>query len=214
MTAGPMTASPMTTGPVTAGPVTAGRGRGGAAGRLAARAILGAAALLAPACADLRHARDVRVTIVDEHGRPVPGAVFYAEATDEHGAFAFYWASAGLAGEVPQSAREPAKLPWRRGAHLAMAAFAPGRRSAVVRETTERIDADGAVLELDPGPAWNPELAHLAFPFLAPPELAARLRDPASRPLVEAFRSAWSAAPDSSAAAAVQSKLDALPPAQ
>jgi hypothetical protein len=151
-------------------------------------------------CADLAKTRDVRVTIVDEHNRPLPGAIFYVEAVDARGAFAFLWAKAGLAGEVPQSAREPLKLPWRRGARLAVAAFAPGRRPAVLREAAGAIDSDASVLELDPGPAWNPDLAQLAYPFDAAPDLAARLREPAAAPLVEAFRSAWAARPESTSA--------------
>jgi hypothetical protein len=156
--------------------------------------------LACAACADLAKTRDVRVTVVDENSRPLPGAVFYVEAVDDRGAFAFQWARAGLAGEVPQSAREPLKLPWRRGARLAMAAFAPGRRPAVLRETAGSIDSDGAVLELDPGRAWNPDLARLAYPFEAVPDLAARLREPAAAPLVEAFRSAWAARSESTGA--------------
>ncbi|MFN8178264.1 MAG: hypothetical protein U0167_10055 [bacterium] len=156
-----------------------------------------AASLALASCADLAKTRDVRVTIVDENNHPLPGAIFYVEAVENGKPFAFLWARAGLAGEVPQSAREPLKVSWRRGARLAMAAFAPGRRPAVLRETTGAIDSDGAVLELDPGPAWNPDLAQLAYPFQTVPDLAARLREPAAAPLVEAFRSAWAAKPDS-----------------
>jgi len=171
-----------------------------------------AALLAGSSCADLSHTRDIRVTILDEQSHPIPGAIFYAEATDEHGAFAFTWSKAGLAGEVPQSAREPVKLPWRRGAHLAMVAFAPGRRPAVVREDTGRVDSDGAVLELDPGSAWNADLARFAFPFEPGAKLAVRLRDPAALPLMEAFRAAWASSPDPASAEAMRRKLDAIAP--
>jgi len=172
--------------------------------------VLLAAGLTGTSCADLSKARDVRVTIVDERSQPLPGAVFYVEAVDARGAFAFLWGRAGLAGEVPQSARAPLKLPWRRGARLAMAAFAPGRRPAVVREATGSVDSDGAVLELDPGPAWNPELARLAFPFAHAPDLAARLRDPAAVALVAVFRDAWDAAPASATTDAARRAVDSL----
>ena len=67
-------------------------------------------------CADLTKTRDVRVTIVNERGEPISGAIFYVEAADDRGAFAFLWARSGLAGEVPQSAREPLELVTRQSA--------------------------------------------------------------------------------------------------
>ncbi len=165
-------------------------------GRVAAAA--GSALALAGAlgCADLASTRDVRVTVVDEDTAPLPGAVFYVEAVDDSGAFACEWGVAGPAGEVPVSAREPVKIPWRPGARLAMAAFAPGRTPAVIRETggAWRI-SDGAVLELRPGDPWNPELAALAFPFEDEPALAALVAAPSADALREAFRAAWAAAP-------------------
>lgn len=162
-------------------------------------------------CADLASTRDVRVTIFDERGEPLSGAIFYVEAADDRGPIAFLWARSGPAGEVPQSAREPLKLPWRPGARLAMAVLAPGRRSAVVREEGERVVSDGAVLELRLGSTWNPEIARLAFPFEGDPSLAARLRDPTSGPLVDAFRSAWAERPAVPLSEEERRKLDALP---
>jgi hypothetical protein len=146
-------------------------------------------------CADLAPTRDVRVTIVDERSEPVPGALFYVEAVDDTGPFAYLWRIAGLAGEVPDSAREPLKLPWRRGARLTMVALAPGRRPAVVREDAGRVVADGAVLVLEPGEGWDPALADLAYPFDEHPDLAARLAEPSEEPLVRAFREAFRSRP-------------------
>ena len=181
--------------------------------RSAASAVLAAGLLVFGSCADLASTRDVRVTIVDERGEPIPGAVFYVEAADDRGAFAFLWARAGLAGEVPQNAREPLKLPWRPGARLAMVAFAPEHRPVVVRETGERVRADGAALELRTGPPWDPEIAQLAFPFESEPELAARLGEPEAAPLVAAFRAAWSARPDEPLSDQERRKRQALPTA-
>lgn len=166
-------------------------------GRVALAAAGSLAVLWGPiGCADLASTRDVRVTIVDENTAPLPGAVFYVEVRDDAGAFAWQWRIAGRAGEVPDSAREPLKLPWRPGARLAMVAFAPGRTPAVIRETgDERRISDGAVLELRRGDPWNPELAALAFPFEDAPEPAAALTDTAAAPLLRAFRAAWAAAP-------------------
>jgi len=163
---------------------------------MAAAAIVAPAALLAAGCADTAPTRDVRVTIVDEAGTPVPGALFYAEVRDTAGPFAFVFRVAGHAGEVPDSAYEPLKLPWRRGARVSMAAFAPGHRTAVMRFPSARPRTDGAVLTLPAGPSpWNPELAGLAFPFEDAADLAARLRDGDFAPLLEAFREAWRARP-------------------
>ncbi len=182
-------------------------------GRLIAAAGSALALAASPGCADLASTRDVRVTLVDERTAPLPGAVFYVEAVDDSGAFAYAWRVAGRAGEVPDSAREPVKIPWRPGARLAMAAFAPGRTPAVIRETGgERRISDGAVLELPHGEAWNPELAALAFPFEHEPELAARLAVAAEGPLREAFAAAWAAAPaDLPAASATKRAILANP---
>jgi hypothetical protein len=157
-------------------------------------------ALLTIACSDLASTRDVRVTILDGAGNPVPGAIFYAEAYDDSGAFAFLIARAGEAGEVPDSAREPLKIPWRRGARIALAAFAPGRRPAVLRRPEGRLATDGAVLVLEPARSAEPgvtssgALADLHFPFEDDPALAARARGTAGYPeLAEAFREALEA---------------------
>ena len=162
-------------------------------------------------CADVASTRDVRVTIFDERGEPVSGAIFYVEAADDRGPIAFLWARSGPAGEVPQSAREPLKLPWRAGARLAMVAFAPGRRPVVVREAGQRVVSDGAVLELRPGSTWNPDIARLAFPFEGEPTWAARLQDPSAAPLVDAFRSAWASRPATPLSEEERRKLEALP---
>ena len=55
---------------------------------------------LLASCSTTPSTRDVRVTIVDEAGDPLPGAVFYVEAYDESGPFAFLTARAGEAKEA------------------------------------------------------------------------------------------------------------------
>jgi hypothetical protein len=146
-------------------------------------------------CGPLRSSRDVRATILDENGSPLPGAVFYAEAADESGAFAFLAARAGHAGEVPDSAREPLKIAWRSGARIALAAFAPGRRPVVVQSTGERVETDGVVLAFAAATElrerWEPQLVHLAYPFENEPELAALVEGPAYVFLREAFQEAY-----------------------
>jgi hypothetical protein len=125
----------------------------------------GAAAVAATGCGG-PSAKDVRATILDERGEPVAGAVFYAEAYDDAGPFAFLSARSGTAGEVPDSAREPLKLPWRAGAKVALAAFAEGFRPTVVRDPEGYVESDGALLVLVRGDEADPAaVAPLGFPF-------------------------------------------------
>ena len=159
-------------------------------------AIGSALALAAAACSDVAPERDVRATIVDEAGRPLPGAVFWAEARDAEGVLGWLVAVAGQAGEVPDSAREPLKIPWSPGARLTLAAFAPGRIPAVVGGEEKRIRSDGAVLtpRLPTDGQVPPVLDRLAFPFEDSPALASRLRqDPRWPVLAAAFREALTA---------------------
>lgn len=153
------------------------------------------AGVIVAGCADLAPTRDVRASIVDENASPLPGAIFYVEVRDEAGAFDYQWAIAGRAGEVPDSAREPLKIPWRRGARLAMAAFAPGRRPFVLAETDGRILSDGAVLTLEPGAAWTPDLERLSVPFAPNTPLAERFESARDAPLRAAFHASWAVRP-------------------
>jgi hypothetical protein len=162
----------------------------------AAAAMLAAAAL--PGCCGPSQ-RDVRGTVLTESGAPIPGAVFYAEAWDGGGPFAFVAMTTGTAGEVPQSAREASKIDWRPGARVAVAAFADGYVPAVVREPEAAVRTDGALVVLRPVPegesGWNPAVADLQFPFPDAPELAARARAPEHAALRRALLAAWEARP-------------------
>ncbi len=153
-------------------------------------------ALAAGGCSDIASQRDVRATILDEEGRPLPGAVLWAEARDEEGPFGWVIGVAGEAGEVPDSAREPRKIPWRPGARMVLAAFAPGRSPVIRGGGEERTLSDGAVFILEPlrpgAPATS--LEPLSFPFEDAPDLAARARqDPAWSAMADAFRVALEA---------------------
>jgi hypothetical protein len=100
---------------------------------------------------------------------------------------------------VPDQAREPLKLPWRPGAHLALAAFAPGWRPAVHRDPTRRLESDGVVLTLvaaaTPAEEWRPRVAELGFPFASDSTLGARAARPEFAFLREAFARAEAARP-------------------
>jgi hypothetical protein len=147
------------------------------------------------ACGDAPPTRDVRVTIVDEDDRPIPEAVFYAEARDAEGPYAYLVAIAGDAGEVPDTAREPAKILWRKGARITLAAFAEGYRPAVRYREDRPVRTDGAALTLErmKGPAdlWRPELVHLHWPPSEP--AGAPPDDRAAARLTEHLRAAWEA---------------------
>ncbi len=181
---------------------------------VAAAAILLGSSLAA--CESVAPLRDIRATLLDESGRPIPGAILYAEAVDDEGPFAFTWARAGQAGEVPQTAIRALKIPWRRGARLSLAAFAPGKRPAVLHDPKRSVPSDGVVLTLvtpaadvstSPPPAadppeparaatlWNPELLLLAYPFEDVPALAESLRADSAAPLRESWERALAARP-------------------
>ncbi len=153
------------------------------------------------ACESVAPMRDIRATFTDEYGRPLPGAILYAEAVDDEGAFSFTWARAGEAGEVPRIAIRALKIPWRRGARLALAGFAPGRKPAVLHDPRRSVPSDGVVITLPlaarPEEAWNPDLLLFAFPFEREPALAESLRSPSHRELREAFRAAYESRPES-----------------
>lgn len=175
-----------------------GRGNAGAAGgRPPAALVASALAALAVVSCSGPSSRDVRATVLTESGDPVPGAVFYAEAWDDDGPFAFLTMVTGTAGEVPQSAREASKIAWRPGARIALAAFAPGYVPTVARNPGGSVRSDGALLVLHPaagaGGAWNPAIADFAFPFPDTPDLAAEARTPGNAALRQAFRAAWDA---------------------
>jgi len=157
--------------------------------------------------------RDVRGTILTEDGSPIPGAIFYAEAWDDDGPFAFVMMTTGTAGEVPQSAREASKIAWRPGARVAVAAFATGYAPAVLRNPERAVRTDGVLLALHRAPgaaSWNPDIAELAFPFPDTPELQAQAREITYGPLRRAFREAWAARPPGDLPEAQQRKLSLL----
>ncbi len=144
-----------------------------------------AAVLWLPACSDLASERDVRMTLVDSDGLPVPGALFYAEVREPGGEpFAFFAYRAGPSGAVPDQAREAAKIGWRPGAEVAMAAFAPDRRPSVALPGADPpVPLEGGVLVLDPGPENHPDLVELRGLQGSPPAAAAHL----PRDLLEAL---------------------------
>ena len=172
------------------------RGRRWEAAMLLGAAVVTLVAVVTLAgCGDEPPSRDLRVTIIDPAGRPIPGAVFYAEARDDSGAFACLVALAGEAGEVPDSAWKAASLGWRPGARAAIAAFAEGRQPAIHWRADDSVRTDGAVLVLEPaeGPQdlWNPLAVRLAWPL--PPDGAPPPGDPARKALQEALEATWQA---------------------
>lgn len=160
-------------------------------------------------CAPTPSTRDVRVTILDDAGEPLPGAVLYVEAYDASGPFAFLTAKAGGAGVVPDQARSPLEIAWRPGARLALAAFHPGYRPAVVRDPSRRITSDGALLTLSPGSEAEPRITELAFPFEDRPGLAGKLAGREYADLRDAFRRSYAALPPAVAEREL-SRLDAV----
>jgi hypothetical protein len=151
------------------------------------------------ACESTTPVRDIRATILDEQGRPIPEALLYAEVVTKEGPFSFVSARSGQAGEVPKNAIRALKIPWKRGARLSLAAFAEGRRPTVLHDPARSVPSDGVSLTLapivQPADAWNPDLLLLEFPFETSPELAQEIREPLSADVREAFRAAYAARP-------------------
>ncbi len=160
--------------------------------RLVLLPVIGAG-VFGPSCG--ADSREIRATVVDAAGRPVAGAVVYVEANTSAGAFDFAFAIAGPKGEVPAAGARPVTVSWRRGAKLALAAFAPGKKPTIVYDPAGRVRADGIVLELrdlpDRGERWEPRIAHLSYPFEADPRLATRARAPEYAELRRVLREAY-----------------------
>jgi hypothetical protein len=148
----------------------------------------------------------VRVTILDDAGEPLSGALLYVEAYDASGAYATLVAKAGPAGVIPDQAREPLKIAWRPGARLALAAFHPGHRPVVVRDPTRQVVSDGALLELPRGEAAEPRVVELLFPFEDEPGMADAVAGAEYAELRAAFRRAWAGLP----AAVTERKISTL----
>ncbi len=133
--------------------------------------------------------RELRAVIQDASGKPIPGAVFYAEAYNNSGAFDFAFATADPSGNSAVA------VEWKPGAKLALAAFAPGKKPMVVYDPLGRVNADGIVFPLRDLPStglrWEPRLANLSFPFEGDPKLAARVAAPQYQALRQAFWDAY-----------------------
>jgi hypothetical protein len=160
--------------------------------RTAIWAVLIAATFASAGCAGRK---ELRAVIEDATGRPIPGAVFYAEAYSGSGAFDFAYSLAGRSGEVPPANSGPLTIAWKPGAKLALAAFAPGKKPMAVYDQLGRVRADGIVIELQDLPQtglrWEPRVGNLSFPFEENPKLAARVAAPEYKTLRKAFEDAY-----------------------
>jgi hypothetical protein len=146
--------------------------------------------LLLVGCADLASTRDVRMTLLDAEGRPVPGAIFYAEAREPGGEpFAFFAYEAGPSGAVPDQAREAAKIGWRPGAEVVMAAFAPGYSPVLVLPGSEpKVPLEGGILTLERGFPEHPYLGELKGLLGESPPAAGHVPPTVFEPLIDLFR--------------------------
>lgn len=157
--------------------------------------------LCAGGCRDTgasNNTKTLSARIVDETGRPIPGAIFYAEAyTFASGVIDFTFAKAGPNGEIPAAGTPAPTLGWHKEARLALAAFAPNRKPFCLYSHNRQaaVEADGVALPLAPLPRkglrWEPRLGQLGFPFEEKPELAQRLAQPDYSVLRAAFLKAY-----------------------
>jgi hypothetical protein len=160
--------------------------------KVALRALLAFAFLCG--CESTTPLRDIRATLLDEDGKPIPGALLYAESVVDGEPFSFVIAQAGHAGEVPEIAIRALKLPWKRGADVALAAFAPGKTPSVRYDPRRPLRTDGVVLTLrtaiGPEDSWNPDLFRLALPFEGSSEASSRMADSLRAPQYDYLRNA------------------------
>ena len=138
----------------------------------------------------------VAVSVVDQDGRPVPDAIFYAEAYRSRRTFDFLFAQTDAEGRAPGPESAPLTLEGRPGTKLAVAVLATGKAPVVVYDALGRVEANGLRFVLEDAATagrWNPRLAQLAYPFGDEPKLRRRLDDDLARPLNQAFREAYAA---------------------
>lgn len=166
------------------------------AGGRAARGLLAGLVLALAACA--AHPR-IGARIVDEGGRPIPGAVLYVETArpgpEPDDAADFAWAEAGAAGEAPPVGTAPVTvtLPWRGMASVA--AVAEGFLPRVVHlrkgDLGEVLGLEEIRLEARRGAAGTAGLESLSWPTFRRGDLRAKSRLAEHAGLRAALGKAW-----------------------
>jgi hypothetical protein len=123
--------------------------------------------------------REIRASILDPYGHPVPGAGLYVEASTYEGeVYDFAFALAGQKGEVPASGRPPLKINSRRGSNLSYLAMAPGKECMVIHEYYGRQIAEPSFILRDAHPDYPNEDLKWQYPFRDKPELANKAAQP------------------------------------
>lgn len=140
--------------------------------------------------------RELRATILDMEGNPVPNSFFYAESyTHRERIIDFVHAQAGLEGEVPPDGNKPLTIRWQSDAQLVLAIFAPGKKTIVVFDRTHFYDTNEMVFNLqslsNEQQQWQPEITHLAFPFENNEKLQSRIKLTENNPLIKIFLQAY-----------------------
>ncbi|MBN2493009.1 MAG: hypothetical protein JXR96_00355 [Deltaproteobacteria bacterium] len=137
--------------------------------------------------APLAHAasREIRASIRDPWGNPVPGACLYVEAWTGNGEeYDFAFARAGARGEIPADGTAPATISWRRGARLTYLVLEADREPVLIFDRDRHLDPGALEFRLeDLHPDRRPDLRGLGYPFDGQPELSRRLADPRLAPL-------------------------------
>lgn len=159
-------------------------------------ALLTAACLSACLSLNVPSSKSLSAKIIDTAGKPIAGAVFYAEAyLPNEGAFDFAFAISDENGLVPGKASQGIDIEWRRGARLALAAFAEDYQSFAVYDYEGLVQANGINIPLqrvsDGLLSWEPFLGHFTFPFEKNAKLAQRLRESEYQHLRSAFMRAY-----------------------
>ena len=158
---------------------------------IARSSALAAVAALA-ACGSVQQ---FRTRVLDEAGRPLPGAVVYEETYvpgDRVRHVDFAWAVADAEGWAPPQGEPPASLRTAGRSCALLAIFVPGRLPQVSMERPPcPASKRPAVRELrlpDPGGALPSDFRYIGFPFLDDTGLREKARSPDTLPLRAALR--------------------------
>ncbi len=140
--------------------------------------------------------RELRATILDTEGNPVPNTLFYAESfTYNKGTLDFTHSKAGLKGEVPPEGNQPLAIRWQSDAKLAFAVFAPGKSTVVVLDRVDYYNTHDLIVNLRPDTGvqqgLKPDVTSLAFPFEKNEELQTRIKSEEYRLLIQTFLQAY-----------------------
>lgn len=138
-----------------------------------------------------------RTRLLDEAGRPLPGAVIYQETFvpgSPRRAVDFAWAVADADGWAPPRSAPPSSLRTAFRSCSLLAILVPGRLPQVSMErapcASSKPPAESELRLPDPGDSLPYDFQHIGFPFLEDADLRKKAVSPEAAPLRAALRRA------------------------